>query len=107
VHRELDDRARGLDSLQRLFERLGLELERLRVPSVAVDHRRDLAVEARLPSGAFAGRLAGSCREGDCLCHTLSVVRYALSVNRTVRCMTDTSARRRTDGTSTPMSSAQ
>src|SRR6266567_830966 len=61
VHRELDDRARGLDSLERLFERLGLELERLCVAPVPVDHGWHLAAEARLPRGALAGRLAGAC----------------------------------------------
>src|SRR6058998_357569 len=34
VHGELDDRARGLDPLERLFEGLGLELERLRLAPV-------------------------------------------------------------------------
>src|SRR5439155_12068101 len=79
VHRKLDDRARGLDALQRLLERLGLELERLCGPPVAINHGRNLAAEARLPRGALAGRLAGSCRERDCLCHRIS---YPLHVAR-------------------------
>src|SRR6266404_3054678 len=57
VHREVDDRARGLDPLQRLLEGLGLELERLGVAPVAIDHGRDSAAEAGLPRGALAGRL--------------------------------------------------
>src|SRR6266545_4775323 len=70
VHRELDDRARGLDPLQRLLERLGLELEGLGVAPVAVDHRRDLAVEARLPRGALASRLARARGERNGLGHS-------------------------------------
>src|SRR5256886_10799488 len=46
VHRQLDDGARGLDASERFLERFGLELERLRVASVPVDHRGHLAAEA-------------------------------------------------------------
>src|SRR2546430_14939656 len=61
VHREIDDGARGLDPLQRLLQGLGLELERLRVAPVAVDHGGDSSPGTRPPRGApWIGRAA--CR---------------------------------------------
>src|SRR5207245_6231910 len=79
--RELDDGALGLDALERLLERLGLGLERLGVPPVAVDHGGDPAPEARLARAALAGCLPRASRERYDLSHTLSVVRYPF--NRT------------------------
>src|SRR5207244_5811193 len=79
VHRELDDRAGGLDPVQRLLEGLGLELKRLRFPSVAVDHRGHLTAEARLARAALSGGLPGTRRERNSLSHTLSVVRCPFS----------------------------
>src|SRR2546425_3434784 len=72
VHREIDDGARGLDPLQRLLQGLGLELERLRLAPVAVDHGGDSAAEARLPRGALAGRLPRTRRKRNSLGHRIS-----------------------------------
>jgi len=77
VHREIDDGARGLDPLQRLLQGLGLELERLRVAPVAVDHGGDPAAEARLPRGALAGRLPRTRRKRNSLGHALILSRKA------------------------------
>src|SRR2546426_8954614 len=78
--RELDDGALRLDALERLLERLGLDLERLGVPPVAVDHGGDPAPEARLARAALAGCLPRGGRERYDFSHTLFVVRYSLSV---------------------------
>src|SRR5439155_20821595 len=73
IHRELDNRARGLHPRERLLERLRLHFERLGLTSVPVDHGGDFSVEARLPRSALAGRGARVRREGNDLCHS---VRY-------------------------------
>src|SRR3989442_1212983 len=65
VHREIDDGARGLDPLQRLLQGLGLELERLRVAPVAVDHGGGSAPEARPPPRALARRLPPAPRNSN------------------------------------------
>src|SRR2546426_684387 len=69
VHGELDDGARGLDSRERLLERLRLDGERLGVAAATVDHRRDLAAEPRLARGTLARTLTGAGGQGDDLCH--------------------------------------
>src|SRR2546426_5354278 len=75
---ELDDGALGLDALERLLERLGLDLERLGVPPVAVDHGGDPAPEARPARAPPARCLPRAGRERYDFSHTLSVVRYPL-----------------------------
>src|SRR2546425_7432497 len=72
VHREIDDGARGLDPLQRLLQGLGLELERLRLAPVAVDHGGDSAAEARLPPGAPSRRPPPARRKRKRLGHRIS-----------------------------------
>src|SRR2546430_5458734 len=82
VHRQLDDGARGLDASERFLERFGLELERLRVASVPVDHRGHLAAEADLSRAALAGRLPRARREGNCLGHLSDLSRTSSAANR-------------------------
>src|SRR5437879_13471511 len=84
VHRQLDDGARGLDAGERFLERFGLELERLGVASVPVDHGGDLAAEASLAGAAFAGRLPGAGGERNDLGHLsgLRCTAYAASPPR-------------------------
>src|SRR5207245_7702078 len=55
--REFDDGALRLDALERLLERLGLHLERLGVPPVAVDHGGGPSPVARLARAAPSGWL--------------------------------------------------
>src|SRR6266704_1139212 len=74
VHRQLDDGALRLDADERLLERFRLDLERLGFAPVPVDHRGDLAVEARLARAALAGGLSGGGRERYDLCHRQSSV---------------------------------
>ena len=69
VYGEIDDGARGLDPMERLFEGLGLELERLRLAPVAVDHRGHLAAEAGLARRAFSGCLPRARREAHVFRH--------------------------------------
>src|SRR2546422_11083086 len=84
-HRELDDRARGLDAGERLLEGLGLHLERLGLAPVPVDHCGNLAAEARLARGAFPGRGARACREGNAWghCESSDVRHQTSDVSRT------------------------
>src|SRR5205809_6687959 len=55
VYGEIDDGARGLDPMERLFEGLGLVLERLRLAPAAVDHRWHRAAAAGLAPRALSG----------------------------------------------------
>src|SRR5439155_16742076 len=97
IERQLDDGAGGLDAGQRLLEGERVHGERLGGPAVAVDHRRDLALPARLAGAAFAA--GGPCfgRERDSLCHSVSsdVRRLTSDVSQIASSPTDSSARSR------------
>src|SRR5438132_10013315 len=71
VDAELDERALRLDAGERLFERERVHHQRLRGAAVAVDHGRNLLLEACLPRRALTRFLAQRRGETHRLCHTL------------------------------------
>src|SRR5437762_12828038 len=79
VDRELDERALGLDARERLLERQRVDHQRLRRATMAVNHGRNLFLEARLPCRAFAGLVSCGCTEGYGLCHTFVPFTVVLS----------------------------
>src|SRR5213594_5159647 len=66
-----------------------LELERLRVAPVAVDHGGDPAAEARLPRGALAGRLPRARRERNRLGHASVLSRKPYAASQSKSALTD------------------
>src|SRR6266566_2255549 len=108
LHRQLDDGARGLDSGEGFLERFGLELERLGIASVPVDHRGDLAAEAGLAGATLAGRLPGARRERDDLGHGVSYPLYVAgcTISRTASSPIDCCAHTRWPWLSGPRSTA-
>src|SRR5439155_2399681 len=89
VDSELDEGALGLDARERFLERQRIHDQRLCGPAVAVDHCRNLLLEARLPRRAFARFLTGGCRECYCLRHTSVLYRASFVVRQSKRELTD------------------
>src|SRR6266571_5157332 len=108
LHRQLDDGARRLDAGEGFLERFGLELERLGIASVPVDHRGDLAAEAGLAGATLAGRLPGARRERDGLGHGVSYPLYVAgcTISRTASSPIDCCAHTRWPWLSGPRSTA-
>src|SRR5207247_7025912 len=70
VHGEVDERAFRLDAGERLLERERVHHQRLRGSPVAIDHGRNLLLEASLPRRALACFLSCGSTESHCLRHT-------------------------------------